>query len=1579
MSAAPQCHQCLSNRAQHHLCLKDGTVLGGSISVASSLPDTECKRKPACSAMKTEQSCVETPVILRDVRDLLQKPAHRGDDAPGKQDESNYVDLELVDVKTGGANAEKDCRFGETSQISVLLNNNSAGALCATAPNHELAIKPEDETKKEDSGVKEGPSGPSSSSVPPCLNDCLRPGDKSGRAITQPEVSKKEEKTSTAGDEELHCGDNYLSRRSESDDYEDDEDEDDDVSLVLSDDCVPRVPEDESHYITTHEIQLSELSDHEGDYDLRVDSSTSWDIEDDNQVYSFVDYASCEGDGAVGERGAGRQPRSPGAAAAAVSTLLEGDLRYAAKFTSSDESVSKARQQQSSGDGGGQIRLSIRTTSRAINDPGNIQEEGNIPHHARRSGDMSRYVLRGVDGKAETLCDRAKCFIAAPGRLHFGGKLRGKEVTEYSSGASSAVSELDDADKEVRNLTARAFKSLAYPYFDAINFSTSSESSASEHGRGINRWSTFVDLKYGNMNMSQGLDQSVVSNQNSTASFEIAKNIDNRGYKGIALPSIEPPTSKSLTLSGNPHGASSSTKKIELMGKFSPGHSGVIRLTETLNFRCNVNSGMSGGERGTDFAQNAAGSRSTDEVTNSLPSGQRRGASKPNSKTMEDTHKKAIFASSLIKNVISKKMQFEQERKMERGEISEPPHQESDSHRGKGGRELHRQSSRFSESGSDHAIMCVDELGDFVDSGSCDTKSDSRRQDTAAPAPETNLEPANVVGIDTKKGALEASKSTLLRSQNSAFRCWKDGELEFQKENKKGKTPEKLPSASDREGERAQRAAGSGKRTKMSHLFVPSIQLLSSEGEVGQQLRSRNYSPFGDEGRIQLRSDNTLYVADSRSVTTSKSPEIKINLRSVRDNKTEPLGVSKLRAPNIGCNAASLIRTDDFKCQALASALRGESSDKVPHFMVRDIRDNKGKLQTPIHQVRDVRKLVKSSYHFVSLDNNENKSSFASADSHPEQKRQVPYRNTNSVSPIVIKCQSVNTNTNGKPPGSLELTKREPLDVDRSSPEGAKEAPLQWAAGKTPTGTNNSSEGSIGLRTESRIASKKQEKTSDITDKKPESKMANLAALEKLQAAVKTMEQLYVFEKNEWKRKNQPQPLTDSHVLSLLASEEHGGPEEEGSRGLHTDMAVRRDSYSKTDKMTPAAATGSPSMESLLRREDKDLVKALQTSSSHDDRLVAKSLQTISATGSKNIFSLSSSLKPSTTAKVTQPNVVSQTPFSSKSFVPKSPKLPVSLKISQPRVGGHEGAELKEVNRSSLELSGTSADNENYLTIPVKSHSSSKQPPFAEKTSVYSTTTYPHPTTPPGHLACGARGQEDHNQTPRRSSIVMETCSSGTPSATIYHSLPLGMSTNQPQMYCFSPAITPAPTIDPFQATQRKMLLDPTSGNYYLVDTPVQPATKRLFDPETGQYVDVPMPQPPMTPVPMQISPLALSPGAYGHTYMIYPGFMPAPSVIPARTLVQSQMSVQSEAESGEKGSSQQSEGMYIESPFYMATGKSAQAAPGAQQQAATNRPVQGFSSVKQPVISITSQQGPRIIAPPSFDGTTMSFVVEHR
>ena len=58
------------------------------------------------------------------------------------------------------------------------------------------------------------------------------------------------------------------------------------------------ITEDESHYITTHEIQLCEMSDHEGggggDSDTAGEEGVdgeSWGIEDnDNVVYSVVDY-----------------------------------------------------------------------------------------------------------------------------------------------------------------------------------------------------------------------------------------------------------------------------------------------------------------------------------------------------------------------------------------------------------------------------------------------------------------------------------------------------------------------------------------------------------------------------------------------------------------------------------------------------------------------------------------------------------------------------------------------------------------------------------------------------------------------------------------------------------------------------------------------------------------------------------------------------------------------------------------------------------------------------------------------------------------------------------------------------------------------------------------------------------------------------------------------------------------------------------------------------------------------------------------------------------------------------------------
>nr|XP_029540423.1 protein split ends-like [Oncorhynchus nerka] len=66
-----------------------------------------------------------------------------------------------------------------------------------------------------------------------------------------------------------------------------------------------------------------------------------------------------------------------------------------------------------------------------------------------------------------------------------------------------------------------------------------------------------------------------------------------------------------------------------------------------------------------------------------------------------------------------------------------------------------------------------------------------------------------------------------------------------------------------------------------------------------------------------------------------------------------------------------------------------------------------------------------------------------------------------------------------------------------------------------------------------------------------------------------------------------------------------------------------------------------------------------------------------------------------------------------------------------------------------------------------------------------------------------------------------------------------------------------------FPMTQRKLLQDPDSGQYFVVDMPVQVKTKTFFDPETGNYVQLPI-QPPEGPT-MEVmnAPMVLYQGSF--------------------------------------------------------------------------------------------------------------------
>ena len=74
--------------------------------------------------------------------------------------------------------------------------------------------------------------------------------------------------------------------------------------------------------------------------------------------------------------------------------------------------------------------------------------------------------------------------------------------------------------------------------------------------------------------------------------------------------------------------------------------------------------------------------------------------------------------------------------------------------------------------------------------------------------------------------------------------------------------------------------------------------------------------------------------------------------------------------------------------------------------------------------------------------------------------------------------------------------------------------------------------------------------------------------------------------------------------------------------------------------------------------------------------------------------------------------------------------------------------------------------------------------------------------------------------------------------------------------------------------TQRKLLQDPDSGQYFVVDMPVQVKTKTFFDPETGSYVHLPV-QSAEGALPAGPGPVSME--MLNPSMVVYHGFVPVP------------------------------------------------------------------------------------------------------
>ncbi|KAM7158668.1 uncharacterized protein C4orf54 homolog isoform 1-T2 [Molossus nigricans] len=1431
---------------------------------------------------------------------------------------------------------------------------------------------------------------------------------------------------------------------------------------------------EEAHYITTHEIQLSEV---EQDMDFDVGLASHWDFEDNNVIYSFVDYASFGGsDETPGDITTPTEEEdnscylstTPSTNATRTPSPFSSDpprpcAGSSGRDTSSTEVGSgpsdsgptpppsgpgtasgpeplpeppeaasgAAAAGGSCGSAASQILLSIKPTSRAINEPSNVRAKQNIIYAAKHEGDMSLRVSTAAEHHSSSLKqdpaaavaqDHAKKFIAVPARLQTRcGAVRAKELVDYSSGASSAVSELDDADKEVGNLTSRAFRSLAYPYFEALNISSRESSTLSEVGFG--RWSTFLDLKCGGVGAR--VEQSLLRSSAASVAAGLRKGCGART------------TADQLYI----HSRKSQTKALEFVVSKVEGEikhvetplcfqkqvqtgSRVVTLLEPLNLRSESKASSATGPcRASKGSSKGPGSVYTDDGSETPE------CSKPASRA--EGPQKSKFASSLLKNVISKKMQREHEFKMERGEVTDTSHRNlsstSKEPEGSPGGEkqrdrgLQRQSSRHSEASSEYTVLSVSDAGgegSVVGSKSPVFKASAPRESNAGSG--RNVADGQTEEVcEIKKSASETVKGIFLRSQNSAFRSWKEKEAEKREEKAPiGKL--KLPKGGDWRADLGEISAS--KSTIMSRLFVPNIQQTPKDKQPEKQA--------------------TKYPAaqaTSTAVIRPKAPEIKIRLGSVQQPSSD-FNIAKLLTPKLASGSASnLLKTIEDNTRVQQKLFRGDNLEKVPQFQVRDVRE-KSKAQGPLHQVRDVRKLIKGSGE--SSDKGSATPEQGLSGPKSRQLAAAAAGGSRSLSPMVITCQAVVNQRED----SMDRELRESVGkggsnsgLNPTSPEGT--VLVHRASGRLPVATiapNKPEQGSYlpVLKIISKASAQKTPEKAKDEEVKEEGKgpKPSRNALEKLTAAVRSMEELYSFNRNEWKRKSDPLPMmTDSHVLSLIASEEREGAG--GAEGDPDKLAKRLGEVGDrgTGNKDGVVLRGAP-MERLLRRNSnpnsesvsaraaafenlaRERPRSLYIPPVHKDVERTQPLQPLPPLPSnRKVFTVSASSTQKTGG------VAGKFPQGLSPESPSAAKGSKSQGLRSLKISPATRAPLDEVtnrkNGSSLEKNNS--DCENYLTIPLKGSSAAGElpgrpgarregppassvatlcslPPLSARSQV--------PSCPKGSQVSGTSrpAWTTKPDNPRESVAAPPGPQSPEhPPTAIYHQQPLPFTLQgaQPQVLCFSPPGMPAPASagrapvprDAFQQpqpqqTQRKMLLDVTTGQYYLVDTPVQPMTRRLFDPETGQYVDVPMTsqQQAVAPMSLPMPPLALSPGAYGPTYMIYPGFLP--TVLPtsalqptpvAHTPGGSELS-QMAAETPSK----EAAAKFTEAPYFMASGQSPTSASSSAP-AATSQLVgaKGFAQLhSKPVISITSQPlGPRIIAPPSFDGTTMSFVVEHR
>ncbi|XP_072342560.1 uncharacterized protein [Scyliorhinus torazame] len=517
----------------------------------------------------------------------------------------------------------------------------------------------------------------------------------------------------------------------------------------------------------------------------------------------------------------------------------------------------------------------------------------------------------------------------------------GAGVAECSSETSSLGSELDETDYEVRRLTALTFRSLAGPhssYLDVCESRASSESLCQSLGSsGTGQWSA----------------------SGPPARFECVD---------VAL---EPPVEERSEKRTVPK------RQIELKAR---------QRCELTVFR---------GSQGAELATQPLGQE--EECTGGREeAAEGREGARRRAEPAAECSKKAKFASCHISNVISKKMQFEQELKMERGAIQDPHPSVPSTPSSAQPREF-----EFPSQGAHQELRRQNSK----------SESDMSLEDLPVPQSRRSCELGAEL-VEGKKGLPRQDSCGSL--ENSSFRSWRDSHPDCQKAVKPGRAmglcaDKPHPAPSEASNLPPDKAAAQSTLEDRNVDSCPQVIKEPSQtsylGETKQAVYEDCYKQLGNTLDTGSATRNTLKPQLAKVIPTP---------RTTHERQVDPYGTVEQLAPNIG--SRSKIITLDPKYQTLPASFKFETDDcriTDPQFG-RSESLSQQRSKGPIHQVRDVRKLVKNTYCALSFSGTEAKPSGFAHVLHPDGSQLSTGSGQNTgpadsalTMPIYIQCKSV--------------------------------------------------------------------------------------------------------------------------------------------------------------------------------------------------------------------------------------------------------------------------------------------------------------------------------------------------------------------------------------------------------------------------------------------------------------------------------------------------------------------------------------------------------------------------------------------